>query len=381
MTAAATIPASWTRRRLAALTAAGIDAPDIGDATRVTPATHDTVARLWSLHVNGVDLDAPGYPHGATAGYVRGCRLRDGCLQAVRRRQIAADLWRQHLPSAPDPAALAEHLRRLLTDPRVATPEDIAAAAGTAPRSVRAGAAGQRLRLPTAHALAAVTVEQARAVTARRPHALVDAALTRQRVGSMQWLGWPVKWQARRIGCSEPTLYAVLRGAHTRIEVRFHAAADQLATAVGDRPGPDPAATAKAQAAGWGPPAAYDDDGRPVPGAISASAGPGRRLDGLRLLLDGAAVADILREAAPGAAPTDRRVYTIASAVGLVVHVRAGHVTIGPGQDERIVLVRAHLANLAAGDPADQVWRELKAAAADAATAADAVALDGAAAA
>lgn len=362
----ADVPARWTRIRLQALTAAGVPGPDIGDTGRVTADLHDHVARLWAVHVRGVDLDAAGFPHGTISGYERGCRLRDGCRRAAAHREIGLQMRRLRPPPGPTAAELADHVRRLLADPWVAAVEDVARAASCSRQTVTRAAAGRPLRLPGRRRLAACTVRDARAATAARRTAYVDVTLTRQQVGSMEWLGWPIRWQAEQAGSSEEALYAILRRVPARghVEAWLAQAVTRLAGRVGDRRGPSSAAAAAARERGWGPPAAYDQWGRPVPGALDQAGGwhAGRRLDALRLILDGAPAADVLRELAPDVDPDVRRLYTLAGMVGLTLHVIQGRIQIDPAQEGNLDLLRSHLATLAAGTPATQVWRELKAA-------------------
>jgi hypothetical protein len=360
----ADIPARWTRIRLQALTAAGVPGPDIGDTGRVTADLHDQVARLWATHVHGVDLDAAGFPHGTASGYDRGCRLRDGCRRAASRREIGARMRRGRPDSGPDAGVLAAHVRRLLADPWVASLEDVARAARCSRQSVNRAAAGQPLKPATQRRLAACTIRDARAATGGRRTAHVDVTLTRQQIGSMERLGWPVTWQASQVGSCQAALYAILRGTRGNVEVWLARAVAGLAARVGDRRGPSQAAARAAGERGWGPPAAYDEWGRPVPGALDRADGlyAGRRLDALRLILDGAAAGDVLRELAPDVDPDVRRLYTLTGMVGLTVHVIQGRIRIDPGQDGNLDLLRSHLATLTAGTPATQVWRALKAA-------------------
>lgn len=85
-----------------------------------------------------------------------------------------------------------------------------------------------------------------------------DSIGTTRRLQALQWMGWPAKEIAARVGSTESTIRS-LKGRKrfsTSLAMRIAAVYEQLSMTAG----PSPMAAAKARGAGHAPPAAWDDD-------------------------------------------------------------------------------------------------------------------------
>ena len=230
------------------------------------------------------DPNHPDFPHGTPAGARRGCPC-DPCGESLRTQRRRAEKRRKMYGGVRvAPPTLVKrvhrHVASLLKAVPASTAKTICEAAGATPK-VRRVILGNTnnpddptLSPASAMAILAVTVEQLEQHT-RRGSTDEAAHLIR----SMQALGYPFAWQTRQCGVHVEVIANRRKGTKV-VYPRQIAAIRDLYARVGERAanperdGVDPAwsrrATAMAAAAGFYPPACYDDNGtldyRLVPG-------------------------------------------------------------------------------------------------------------------
>ena len=207
-------------------------------------------------------------------------------------RGTAAAILAVPVPESPDyidPRPAREHLAAL-RDAGLGV-RRAALLAGLPTTTLRRIAAGERARIHAATAAAILAVplpdvEQLAAVVS------VDGTGTRRRIQALMRNGWPVPQIASRAGLARQTLYNALDGGRVAASTAatMALAYDELWDAAPDDSTPELAAfvaraRAQAEAAGWPPPMAWDDDAiddPAMPRPVDAVGASGR----LRLDLD-----------------------------------------------------------------------------------------------
>ncbi len=251
------------------------------------------------------DPDDPAFPHGTSAGYLRGCTSKKPCpskvtctegrRRAVNRRELARLRGEaSRVPVGP----VRQHIKKLIEQVPGATGTHVAEVAGLHTGMWTKLRQNKTCTRQTAAAVLAVTPEALRKTAHFAPTSKV-----RHLAYTMQALGYPLVWQAQQ--CGEPWLQQKITRSDRDcllVERRLHVRMQALADRVGDQPA-DPKrdgilksevakARTLARRAGWWPPQAYDDAGnldlRLLPGHphAEASAHAGRGLEALRFMLD-----------------------------------------------------------------------------------------------
>lgn len=90
-------------------------------------------------------------------------------------------------------------------------------------------------------------------------HRGVDSTGTRRRVQALAWMGWPCREVAARAGTTQSTL-ATLILPHRHPSFALARRVADVYAELSATPGPSKVAAAKARAAGFAPPLAWDDD-------------------------------------------------------------------------------------------------------------------------
>lgn len=215
------------------------------------------------------DPSDPTFPHGTTSGRRRGCdcqKCKDARFRAEKRQRMnrAAGL------SALVPASPArDRLQELLQHPDVSLTV-LAQCSGYSRAAITRVATGVSATISPEfdRILRAMTLEDALSLRAFRTGGRKRVI---QQMYSMQAQGWPLSWQARRLGRSWSTLQDVLHGSSDRVTTAFAQKVDRLAAELDGKWGPSEVAKRNARQNGWYPLAAYDEDGDLIAGAVSMS--------------------------------------------------------------------------------------------------------------
>lgn len=249
------------------------------DSVTLPYATTGPLDIAWAILVKGKDPTAPGVTHGSATTYRDyACRCEPCTTASVtkERHRVAG----RKMPMSPTDRRTAERVCRHLARIREhATIREIAAAAKMDKATVQRIAAGPvdstNVSVRTAAKLLALKVTD----FSERPVArrlMVDVKPTRHTIGTLRALGYPITWQEREAGLPVNVLHRTMYH-HDQISVRYARALAALAARLGDRKaGPEHGITAhiadrtrrEAAAAGWYPPAAYDDEGNLDPRSI-----------------------------------------------------------------------------------------------------------------
>lgn len=93
-------------------------------------------------------------------------------------------------------------------------------------------------------------------------HHGVDPTGTRRRIQAMQWMGWPAREIAERVGVKTETISTVSHrgGGRGRVSSRLARAIANIYEDLSGLPGPSRQSATKARAYGYAPPLAWDDD-------------------------------------------------------------------------------------------------------------------------
>lgn len=217
--------------------------------------------------------------HGYTL-YRRGlCRCYT-CAAAVhaydqhRARAIAYGTWNPWTPAEP----VRTHIHNLL-NAGIGT-RTIAAAAGMPRQNIQhilkgraGGPAPTKVRPATAEAILAVTAT----IDTLPPHTRIDVTGTRRRTQALAALGWPISGIANHIGMGRQNLSAALRNDRVYVTTarRIRDAYNHLWKVDPAQHGIAPHVIKRtlrhAQAAGWAPPGAWDDEWIDLPNADLAA--------------------------------------------------------------------------------------------------------------
>lgn len=230
--------------------------------------------QAWSFLVHGSDTRAPDFPHGRHLSYTVGrCRCRpctDVASGMAKRRKTGRRAPGAVIVEPELVAKIKRHVERLT---KVGGVNQIGRAAGTTSCPVRSVLDGNAPTYRTGAKLLAVTPEKVRA--AAKDGEQVPCEETVFYLRTMWALGYPLAWQADRVGATKQDVSHLKPGAYV---TRGRAAAiAALAREVGDRTaGPESGvdaelasrARAAARRAGWYPPACYDDDRNLIETAI-----------------------------------------------------------------------------------------------------------------
>ncbi len=252
------------------------------------------------------DLTDPAFPHGKSAGYLRGCTAKKPCPSTptcteARRRAVNARAL-AHLNGKPPRVPLEpvlRHIEWLVEQVPGATGTHIGEIAGLHHSAWTTMRRSRTCTRRTAAAILAVTPDMVRKTT----H-VVPIEKVRHLAYTMQALGYPLVWQAEQ--CGEPQLpqkinqkhrdcQFVERVAYERVQALADRVADQPADPIRDGISPIRSSLARtfARKAGYWPPAAYDSDGnldlRLLPGHPWAEAieHASRAVEAIRLVLHG----------------------------------------------------------------------------------------------
>jgi plasmid maintenance system antidote protein VapI len=190
---------------------------------------------------------------------------RPGCAESAKTRGLCESHYRKllrmgragYVPAAPVRAHL-ESLRTLGW-----TWEQIAEQAGTStwvPHKVGTGYT-RRVLMDRAQALLSVPL------VPRDSHRGVDPTGTRRRVQALAWMGWPCREVAARAGTTQPSLSTLIQS-RRRISYRLALRVVHVYDELSSTPGPSHIAASKARAAGFAPPAAWDEETIDDPAAL-----------------------------------------------------------------------------------------------------------------
>jgi len=223
-------------------------------------------------------LHATGFAHGTEAGYEHRCRC-EPCTRAkasadnaraVRRALLDAPSRLDVLPLVLAPENLAA-LRAAVPD---VTDAEVALALRTRPEVIRRALNGEPGHDRALYGLATLTPADVYAATDTAPSAELTLA-----VGQLAALGYPVEWQEThgRVSLAAAVSAPAVMGRTSRAALR---AVARLRARTGERvaserhgiaPADSAQAAAAARAAGYYPPATYDDDGRLILNAVPDS--------------------------------------------------------------------------------------------------------------
>lgn len=295
----------------------------------------------------------PSFPHGTPRGRRRGCDCAP-CDTALARRDKRNRVARAAglRPARVDPALTGRarlHLAGILASTPGATLADVSRASGASWGTVKALAENERaVSSLTAQRVLAVTPDSLAA--ARR---LVDAARLIRTARSLEALGYPLPWQARR---STGGLARIVREGHVLVRPADEHAIVALAARIGDRPADASdglsaeqieAARTAAHAAGFYPPICYDEEtGELLLEALPdhrwarSDAMATRRLTALRMILAGAPHL----ETAQAVDTARRNVQRIRARVDELVNETVA--TLGVSEEEASARVRDKLDDL-----------------------------------
>lgn len=214
------------------------------------------------------DPTHPDFPHGTARGYYRGCTgevCGGTCRRAhLDRRREREEATKPVLPaSRVDATPAREHLQLLLQDEDWGTVANIAAASGVDDGTLQNILRGQpRVQHLTAQSILAVDV-----AWLRRAAWMFPVRIPIQRVRSLQAQGWPLRWQATRLGQPSAKVPSFLFDRDRWVTRPVFERVEALYEEIGFRRGPSARAAKAAAQAGWYPSGCYDDDGRLIPGA------------------------------------------------------------------------------------------------------------------
>ncbi|MEQ7008412.1 hypothetical protein ABN028_19760 [Actinopolymorpha sp. B17G11] len=279
------------------------------------------------------DPSHPDFPHGTDRGYWRGCKAGSPCpttptcanahARAVKKAKWrAAGILPPSAASRVDAQSARDHIARLLTY-KGASEEAIARAAGLPSVTLNQirNRGAKKLWRRTSEAILAVTPAAVAAEVRLTPSAPYATKLR-----ALGVLGYSVRWCSQRSGVNASE---VALGRRPTITPRVRQALDALFDEISDRPAtpadgiPQPIidrTIREARAAGYHPPACYDDDGelilRAIPGHPWSlfDEQAARKLETLRSYLTGFRT---IAQAAEDAGVTEKEVQRVAKAAGI----------------------------------------------------------------